>query len=296
MGQWQVGGTDSARAWSERRSCSRWACSASPRRAPPACAARRSAGTCARRSRRASSSPIPGFPGEKIDRRLLPDIRWMKRTLRHLHHGRLLPRPGARGGRRAPHRPRDRHRPERVQRAGPGTRSASSRISQSRSRTSRSCPGAGSAGTAMPGTGGATTCTSRGLTPRAQPGHPARVVYTRICPKSGGDGKPSGGGHDGGTAVRVRRHGRQWRRRLDGGTGAGAAVVVRRRQRSPAARSPRRSASSHRSSPRISRGGKDRTVRPVLESGPRALASRLARARLVRGTCSLPLKAASFRT
>src|SRR3954453_747005 len=23
--------------------------------------------------------PIPGFPGEKIDRRLLPDIRWMKR-------------------------------------------------------------------------------------------------------------------------------------------------------------------------------------------------------------------------
>src|SRR5256885_268772 len=23
--------------------------------------------------------PIPGFPGERIDRRLLPDIRWMKR-------------------------------------------------------------------------------------------------------------------------------------------------------------------------------------------------------------------------
>src|SRR4029078_13559719 len=38
-----------------------------------------------------------------------------------------------------------------------------------------------------------------------------------------------------------------------------------------------------------------RTVRPVLESGLRALSSCLARARQIRGTCPLPLKAASFR-
>ena len=34
---------------------------------------------CKTVQRRASSCAIPGFPGEKIDRRLLPDIRWMKR-------------------------------------------------------------------------------------------------------------------------------------------------------------------------------------------------------------------------
>jgi len=39
-----------------------------------------------------------------------------------------------------------------------------------------------------------------------------------------------------------------------------------------------------------------RTVRPGLESGPRAPSSWLARARRIRGTCPLPLKAASFRT
>ena len=55
---------------------------------------------------------IPGFPGERVDRRLLTDIRWIEQPLPDLHHRRLLARPRARGERRAPDRARARHRPQ----------------------------------------------------------------------------------------------------------------------------------------------------------------------------------------
>ena len=56
--------------------------------------------------------PIPGFPGEKADRRLLTDIKYLRRKLRHLHHRRPLQGRRPRRQRRASDRPRPRHRPE----------------------------------------------------------------------------------------------------------------------------------------------------------------------------------------
>ena len=81
--------------------------------------ARRRSGWTAPSSARACARPtgggkfvaIPGFPGEKIDRRLLDDIAWLE-ALQDLHHRRLLDGRRPLGQRRAPARPGARHRPQ----------------------------------------------------------------------------------------------------------------------------------------------------------------------------------------
>jgi uncharacterized membrane protein YgcG len=151
---------------------------------------------------------IPGFPGEEIDRRLLPDIRWMKRNFHifitdgysrdpaHAQNGEhpiglaadIVPN-AARGGtwndigelaHFAEPRP---DRPILPWRwvgwngdAGHG-RGDHLHLSWSHSET--------------------------------RPGHPARVVYTRRCPGAGGDRQRDDGGHH-------HHHG------STGGTGAGS--------------------------------------------------------------------------
>ena len=86
--------------------------------------------------------------------------------LRHLHHGRVLHRPGPCAQRRAPDRPRRGHRPEQGQGAAGGGTSEPSPARRSRGRTVRSRPGAGWGGTAIPATAGGTTCTCPGCTRR----------------------------------------------------------------------------------------------------------------------------------
>lgn len=152
--------------------------------------------------------PIPGFPGEKIDRRLIPDIRWMKRKYNifitdgysrdpvHAENGEhpiglatdIVPNAAKRGtwneiGELAHLAEPQQNEPIMPWRwvgwngdAGHG-RGNHLHLSWSHSPS--------------------------------KPGHPARVVYTRKCPKSG-DGGGSGGG-DG----NHRRHGH------NGGTTAG---------------------------------------------------------------------------
>ena len=237
--------------------------------------------------------------------------------VRHLHHRRVLDRPRPRAERRAPDRPRDRHRPQqgggrhlgRDRRPRPPGRAEAERA--------RSRPGAGWDGTATPATDAATTSISPGCTRRRKPRHPARVVYTRRCPgpvdtapappppphepaRPAAPGPPaaSGGSPSGGISSEQARPGRPGL--LARGRGKGCPLVPPRRTASrwSGGRTQQDTVSSallptqpaHPAPPETSR-----TVRPVLESGPRALASCLARARPIRGTCPLPLKAASFR-
>ncbi len=152
--------------------------------------------------------PIPGFPGEKIDRRLIPDIRWMKhrfdifitdgysRDPVHAENGEhpiglatdIVPN-AARGGTwneigdlahlAEPHQ--------------------NEPIMPWRWVGWNGDPGHGRGNHLH-------LSWSHSPTP---PGHPARVVYTRRCPKSGDDQKPGGKHHHGGNGS-------------NGGTGAGS--------------------------------------------------------------------------
>ena len=197
---------------------------------------------------------IPGFPGEKIDRRLIPDIRWMKRKYdifitdgysRDPVHAEAGEHPIGLATDIVPNASRG------------GTWNEIGELAHfaepQQNEPIMPWRWVGWNGDAGHGRGNHLHLSwSHSPSP---PGHPARVVYTRICPKSGGDGKPSGGGHNGGTpgpgpaaraavatAARTAAPARE-------------AVVVVAAETLPAARSPRRSASSHRLSPRISRGG-----------------------------------------
>ena len=109
---------------------------------------------------------IPGFPGEEIDRRLLADVRWMKRRY-HIFitdgystdpaHARNGEHPIGLAADIVPNRDKG------------GTWSdlgALARKAEPRAGPARSRPGAGWAGTAIRITGAATTYTSRGCTPR----------------------------------------------------------------------------------------------------------------------------------
>jgi hypothetical protein len=171
--------------------------------------------------------PIPGFPGEKIDRRLIPDIRWMKhrfdifvtdgysRDPVHAENGEhpiglatdIVPNASKGGtwneiGELA-------HLAEPVQ-----------------NEPIMPWRWVGWNGDAGHGRGNHLHL-SWSHSP-AQPGHPARVVYTRRCPKSADDRKPSGGGHhhgghgpSGGTGAGSGGSGGGGDGGSNGGTGAG---------------------------------------------------------------------------
>ena len=219
---------------------------------------------------------IPGFPGEQIDRRLLTDVDYLQRALQDLRHRRLLARSGPLAQRRAPDRPR---------------RSTSSPTSQGRQLEARS------------------TRLAEWAEPRQDhPRAPFRWVgYNGDAGHGRGDHlhlsyshsptsrKTRRGRVDAEVPRRGRRAAARRRRRRQP-----AAPRRRRAQHSRAAGPRRRRAGRHRD--RGSRRGRRRELRqagpcgPTFESGPRAFPSWLAPVRPIRVACSLPLKAASFRT
>ncbi len=126
--------------------------------------------------------PIPDFPGEKIDRRLLPDIHWMERRYDIFITDGYSTDPVHAGNGEHPIGLATDIVPNRAK-GGTWNEIARPRTARrSRGRTTRSRPGAGSAGTAMPGHGRGNHLHLSWMHTPAKPGHPARVVYTRKCP------------------------------------------------------------------------------------------------------------------
>jgi hypothetical protein len=138
--------------------------------------------------------PIPGFPGEKIDRRLIPDIRWMKHRFdifitdgysRDPVHAENGEHPIGLATDIVPNTAKNGNWNEIGDLAHLAEPQQNEPIMPWR--------WVGWNGDAGHGRGNHLHLSwSHSPTP---PGHPARVVYTRRCPKSGGDGKPSGGNH-----------------------------------------------------------------------------------------------------
>ncbi len=169
---------------------------------------------------------IPGFPGEKIDRRLIPDIRWMKRKYdifitdgysRDPVHAEAGEHPIGLATDIVPNASRGGTWNEIGQLAHFAEPQQNEPIMPWR--------WVGWNGDAGHGRGNHLHLSwSHSPSP---PGHPARVVYTRICPKSEGDGKPSGGGHhdghgpNGGTGPGSGGKGGGGDGGSNGGTGAG---------------------------------------------------------------------------
>lgn len=141
--------------------------------------------------------PIPGFPGEKIDRRLLPDIRWMRRQYKifvtdgyapsgHAANGEhpiglaldIVPDRGAGGSWKLIGNLAKRFEPQQNQVRPP-------------------MRWVGYNGDVGHGRGDHLHLSY--LHSETRPRHPARKVYTRVCPgKTGGGGGGSGGGGGGG--------------------------------------------------------------------------------------------------
>ncbi len=152
--------------------------------------------------------PIPGFPGERIDRRLLPDIRWMKRRFDVFITD---------GYSRDPVHAENGEHPiglatDIVPNATKGGTWREIGELAHLAEPKQNLPimpwrWVGWNGDAGHGRGNHLHL-SWSHSP-TRPGHPARVVYTRRCPRSGGDGKQDGGGDH------HRHHG------SSGGTGAG---------------------------------------------------------------------------
>jgi len=169
---------------------------------------------------------IPGFPGEKIDRRLIPDIRWMKRKYdifitdgysRDPVHAEAGEHPIGLATDIVPNASRG------------GTWNEIGELAHfaepQQNEPIMPWRWVGWNGDAGHGRGNHLHLSwSHSPSP---PGHPARVVYTRICPKSEGDGKPSGGGHhdghgpNGGTGPGSGGKGGGGDGGSNGGTGAG---------------------------------------------------------------------------
>ena len=237
--------------------------------------------------------PIPGFPGEKIDRRLLPDIRWMERrydifitdgySTDPVHAGNgehpiglatdIVPN-RAKGGTwneigEPSHRKAEPRQDQPIppwrwvgleRRSGPRPRQPPPPLLDALSEPS---PGI------RPASSTRASARPRPTSPRPPIPAPSRsrrrAAPRRPAPGTGPAGPPAGSHR----LVAPQAGGQA-------GAGGPRGPLIRR----GAARRP----------------SSGRTVRPAFESSPRALASWLARARLIRGTCPLPLKAASFRT
>jgi len=138
--------------------------------------------------------PIPGFPGEKIDRRLLPDIRWMKRRFdifitdgysRDPVHAENGEHPIGLATDIVPNAAKGGTWNEIGELAHLAEPHQNEPIMPWRWVGWNGDPGHGRGNHLH-------LSWSHSPTP---PGHPARVVYTRRCPQSGGDQQPSGGNH-----------------------------------------------------------------------------------------------------
>jgi len=137
---------------------------------------------------------IPGFPGEKIDRRLIPDIRWMK------HRFDIFITDGY--SRDPVHAENGEHpiglATDIVPNAAKGGTwneigDLAHLAEPHQNEPIMPWRWVGWNGDAGHGRGNHLHLSwSHSPTP---PGHPARVVYTRRCPQSGSDQKPSGGKH-----------------------------------------------------------------------------------------------------
>ena len=203
---------------------------------------------------------IPGFPGEKIDRRLIPDIRWMKRKYdifitdgysRDPVHAEAGEHPIGLATDIVPNASRG------------GTWNEIGELAHfaepQQNEPIMPWRWVGWNGDAGHGRGNHLHLSwSHSPSP---PGHPARVVYTRICPSPGATESPP-------AAATTAARGPGPAARAAVATAARTAApareaVVVAAETLPAARSPRRSASSHRLSPRTLEAAKkmDRAAR-----------------------------------
>jgi uncharacterized membrane protein YgcG len=152
--------------------------------------------------------PIPEFPGERIDRRLLPDIHWMERRFHIFITDGYSPDPvHARGGEHPIGLATD-IVPNWAEGGTWGEIGVLAHLAEPRQNDPRP-PWRWVGWNGDPGHGRGDHLHLSWLHSPAQPGHPARVVYTRRCPgarkrahsRSGGPTggtNPSGGGASGG--------------------------------------------------------------------------------------------------
>ncbi len=138
--------------------------------------------------------PIPGFPGEKIDRRLIPDIRWMK------HRFDIFITDGY--SRDPVHAENGEHPIGLATDIVPdaakgGTWNEIGELAHLAEphQNEPIMPWRWVGWNGDPGHGRGNHLHLSWSHSPTPPGHPARVVYTRRCPQSGGDQQPSGGNH-----------------------------------------------------------------------------------------------------
>lgn len=155
---------------------------------------------------------IPGFPGEKIDRRLLPDIRWMKHRFDIFITDGYSNDPVHAGNGEHPIGLATDIVPNRAKGGSWGEIGDLAHLAEPR-QNDPIMPWRWVGWNGDAGHGRGNHLHLSWSHSDTQPGHPARVVYTRRCPHSGGDSEPPAGGHNG-------HHGRHHEGR-SGGTGAG---------------------------------------------------------------------------
>jgi hypothetical protein len=149
---------------------------------------------------------IPGFPGERIDRRLLPDIGWMKRNYK------IFITDGYSTS--SVHAPNGEHpiglAADIIPRPNGGTwgliGDLAHRFEPEQNRVRAPMRWVGWNGDAGHGRGDHLHLSW--MHSNTEPRHPARVVYTRKCPEKAGDGgSNSGGGGTGSGGVSPKRAG-----------------------------------------------------------------------------------------
>jgi hypothetical protein len=157
---------------------------------------------------------IPGFPGEKIDRRLLPDIRWMK------HRFDIFITDGY--SRDPAHAANGEHPiglavdiVPNVAKSGSWNEIGDLAHFAEPAQNEPIMPWRWVGWNGDAGHGRGNHLHLSWSHSDTQPGHPARVVYTRRCPHSKRDGDRSGGGDNDGGNNHHHRHGDH------GGTSAG---------------------------------------------------------------------------
>jgi hypothetical protein len=174
--------------------------------------------------------PIPGFPGEKIDRRLIPDIRWMKRKYDiFITDGYSRDPVHAENGEHPIGLATD-IVPD-ASRGGTWNEIGDLAHLAEPHQNEPVMPWRWVGWNGDPGHGRGNHLHLSWSHSPSPPGHPARVVYTRRCPKSGnggGDGSSGGGkhhhdgnGNTGGTGAGSGGSGGGGDGGSNGGTGAG---------------------------------------------------------------------------